>query len=277
MGLTQSTNNNNNTKTKYSDEDIKKNINQLFLNNKTDYINETSLHSLGNLESQKKIQTGGTKKRNRYEKYDIKHYLQNIAQNGGEVNPSSDKYKEISDLSEFKKLKNYLQNNLNQNGGTDKINVQGMDDLLNEPSPDTLTERNNKNDLLLKLIKGGTKRTTEEEDISEDEDVEFDNINRKRKQQTCPSTSDKTDIKENVEILKRVGVLNDDEEEEFEKAGGEKKKKEEEEFEEEEKINSYSETSYNSASSEMNVLPFYSSSSSSDYSFKHPFVKNRFN
>lgn len=43
----------------------------------------------------------------------------------------------------------------------------------------------------------------------------------------------------------------------------------------ENKIN-YSETSFDANYSDIKVLPFYSSSNSSEYSFRHPYVKNRF-
>ncbi len=38
----------------------------------------------------------------------------------------------------------------------------------------------------------------------------------------------------------------------------------------------YSETSFDSNYSDIKVLPFYSSSNSSEYSFRHPYIKNRF-
>lgn len=254
-----------------SNAEIRQKIDQLFLNNNQNMYADTSIGTLNmgdveasatevspaNIANIAALAGGNLKPRYRtpvtnptYPQYEID--FDKLAQAGG--NPQSGNnaqagYSPLSELSEFDKLKNYLISNMG--------------------------EANFKNELKKQM--GG-----ELEDMT---DADIDDFFRNFDATATPATPiENRDAGLNL-FLKTIqrGGQYGGEDDEFDDIGvgiGL-----DDEFEEEfgnfsmDGGANYSETSYQSRSSDVNVnvLPFYSTSSSSDYSFRHPYVRNRFN
>ena len=329
MGANQSAVANYNSKPKkYTENEIKENINRLFLNNKHNDINETSVGTLGNFnelsfdpnpiskpsnyDNYSPInvsQLGGNIKprRNRYQKYELEPFISKLTQKGGNIQnqpqpDDTDSYKAISDLSEFKRLRDYLKNDSCSNiaKNTTKVQNGGYDNFSLNYSFDTPASIPQKQFNIFDILKGGSKKIKEfDDDLSED-DFSLDSdelsstsysaegiLGKKSKGKKKKSKHDRDQAKEmpkeeeeEEEEKKKEDIDEEEEEEEEEEVMPEEEEEEEEEAEEfgfdSEKINSFSETSLSSRSSDINILPFYSTSDSSNYSFKHPYVKNRF-
>jgi hypothetical protein len=174
-------------------------------------------------------QHGGSKfnlNKKRYKQYDIKKYINKINQNGGDINITSDDYQQLSNFSEFDKIREYMISQMKSEESLSSNNQKGgfRENYLNinpnSPSPATPMEKPFN---FFKLMKGGTKDSDSE---SYDNDNYGDDNN----------------------------FLNT-----------------------ESSFDSFSETSIDNKQSDVNILPFYSSDSSSDYNFQHPYARNRFN
>jgi hypothetical protein len=277
MGASQSNTYNQNVQEKtYTEGEIRDRINQLFLSNKNNPFSESSIATMNtvlDLESTAYTdQFGGNAyvpnvnvvpRRHRYDNYDIDGYLRQLIQQGGQ-NENEGGYEQISELSEFDRIRDYLKADIAKTNGDNQVGGNNMEfsSELNMPSPTSINS-NEVNFNILDALRGGADREPSEDsnDVKDSDDVE-------------DSDAQPTDDDTETDI---VTDISDDSEKKEKK---DKKKKEDdtdEEKTEEEKINSYSETSFSSKSSDINILPFYSTSSSSNNSFKHPYVKNRFN
>ena len=320
--------------TKFSDKDIKERIDKLFLNNRCNPVSENTIGTQEinkwlDTEPQTKysLQKGGQEvqpklksRRNRFDQYDIMQYIDNIIQNGGEIaDVDSDTYNQISDISEFQKIRDYLKadleksknpldianvndinnpnvlsNIIKQQGGFNEVGVEGTEDLLLNPnSPNSpATEQPNKFSFL-SLLKGGASRTNDDE-VMESETSKVGKLPEEVKKITVQENIKKTDLTKKItkesEEKKKVAAKDDDEDEEEEDDDDDDDEidimnddddddddDDDEGKDKTENINGFSETSFNSRSSNINILPFYSTSTASDYSFKHPYIKNRFN
>jgi hypothetical protein len=168
MGLLLSTSNKSNKKKHYTSDEIKQNIDNLFIG---DNIDVTSLESLNwNTENYLDKQNGGylgalsessTDSKKRYKKYDIKPILPKI-QEGGNVNKvlneiNSDNVPDYDDqsseaLSVFENIKKHMLNELNENNNNQ---TGGGDDMSNSDSYDSIQPQ-----LALLNMMGGKSQTT---------------------------------------------------------------------------------------------------------------------
>jgi len=284
MGLTTSTVTYQQPDIKYTDADIRKNIDELFNNAKTNNFSEASysINDLDNIIISDGPQNGGIKFNSSQKRY-LRHKIDgNNFQLGG-----NEKLEEISDMSEFKRIKEYLINDM-------KNNQTGGDFDVDDPVS-TATNASSSNQNIIKFLsalKGGNDdefddeefdeealedddgedeedEEDEEEDDDDDDALEDDGVEspKKKSKKSKKVKKDKKDIKERKE----------------ENFSQDKEKSTEEESTEEEisatsddgiirNPEQYSATSFAEKSSELNILPFYSSDSSIN---KHPYIKNR--
>lgn len=283
MGLTQSNSNaylQKNEK-KYSDEDIKNNIIQLFKNNKDNMLSEASytVRDLGDLvvsDTENKMQykenklIGGSSKtfnpdKKRYLQYDIDKLINNLQQ-GGSLDLNGDDYREISDMSEFEKIKNILMNNQtgqsNQNGGNIDID-NDFESLIKSIASPVTTEDNKFN--FLDILKGGANREDDEEETIEfDEDDEDDDDGNDEEIDDDDNDDDDEEIEDDDDDDLETLESDDDD--------TQKNKDKRKSLDSDNDNQEFSETSVRT--SDLNIVPFYSSDASSE---KHPYVKNRFN
>ena len=238
---------------KYTDAEIRANINQLFSSGISNNFSEAS-YSIKDLENivvsdipfnlpppddylvASQPLTGGNIKfnssKNRHLRHNIDDYVNGI-QKGGE----GEKYEEISDISEFQKIKEYLINDMknNQTGGhfdDDSFNIIG--------SPASESENKSKMTFLNAMIGGFIGGVDPEDD--DDDGLEFE------------EDGPELEVPEIQEPAAEISPTSS----------------------EEKGVGEYSETSYdnNNQSSELHILPFYSSDSSIN---KNPYTKNRMN
>ncbi len=281
MGAAQSHRQNYNSnvpETNYSEHEIRGRIDQLFLKNRSNRFTESSvaatINDIGNLDAYMNTEQLGGKntvphinvvpRRHRYDNYEVENFIKSLAQKGGQnqtqVAAKEGQYEQLSELSEFDRIRDYLRNDVAQHSkmgqqGGSQSNLQplvGLESELNMESPPSDGSCGCGNDgdgnlTLLEALRGGASRTQDSDDESWDIDSENDNDNN------TSDDDDDDDDDDNVIVVS-----------------------ESMEIEESGPVNSYSETSFSSKSSEINILPFYSTSSSSNNSFKHPYVKNRF-
>ena len=274
MGLTNSTQR---EFKKYSDDDIKKNILNMcqgalshnlndkitesikgFYNldvvsdelplDKTDQIHNNPVETvLQKLEAPvaEIIQPGGNIKfksdKQRYLRHNINDYLANI-QAGGNV--GNDQYQDISDKSEFEKIRNYL-----------------MNDIMNTSNIPSPANASNKPQF------GGN--------LFLNEDDDFPNFNSDIGNDTRPTLS-----RALLDIMKEEDVnkdtLDDEESEDPNMVIESDELSETSEMVNDVAHPQFSDTSYITGgdSSELHILPFYSSDTASN---QHPYIKSRFN
>lgn len=251
------------SKRKYTDVEVMERIQQLYKDNKLNQVSEasygmpdkllfteTAASPFQNLEIDQQIdanqQTGGGRfvsGRDRYNKYTLDSYIQTLkdGQTGGNpetISATSDNYHELSNFSEFERIREYMlqqaSNNSNQTGGVvdneDELQVSELFMNLNEPSPTTPAEQPFDYHILFGGLRSDSSEFENEDDLKIDSDDLFDG-----------NVEDKSDYQD----------------------GGSPEM-------------NFSETSDNLQNSDINILPFYSSESSSDFSFQHPYAKNRF-
>jgi len=242
MGLTQSTQDT--TPKIYTDNEIKTNIQKLFSNNRKNNLSEAS-GSIRNLDDIKvsamesnKLHGGSHIKFNSSKNRHLAHNLDEFLQNcqdGGNYDMEP-----ISELSELNKIKDFLIN-MNE----DK-QIGGALTTESEYQPKMRLF-----DVLKQIsMNGGAK-----EESDSDEDLDFD---------------------ENDSDEKKDDDMDEDEDDEEDNDDGDISSTSDKPINENEK---FSETSYSTkqsdSASELNILPFYSSSDTDN--FKHPYNKNRFN
>jgi hypothetical protein len=253
MGLTSSTPVNNHRSAPPTEADVRSAINNLFSSHRGNPMSDGSIGTINfnQVEEVKptSTQTVASNTNGRPAKYP-KYYVDfdKVIQNGGIVTEGvdSEQYGKISEFSEFERIKQHLLKNMgkdNQFGGSSGFgNDADLTKLFEEAvsettEPQLMKLKNLKN--FLYVLKGGENDEKDEDDLDDDEDKEDVDS-------SSSSSSSEDDDGEDDEITEDAG------------------------------FNNYSENSQNK-SSDINILPFYSTSSSSDYSFKHPYIKNRFN
>ena len=128
---------------KYSQTEIRDRIQQL-INKNNKSLSETSMNTLPDLNNsitehnlmehhnyipsisvEYNSQHGGRKfdlNKKRYKQYDIKKYINKINQNGGDINITSDDYQQLSNFSEFDKIREYMISQMKSEG---KVEVVG--------------------------------------------------------------------------------------------------------------------------------------------------------
>ena len=235
-----------------TENEIRQKIDQLFLNNKTNQISEASYSEIPNLESNSELnnvdfnedlfnkltkdQNGGKfiPRGNPYKKYSMNECIKTL-QNGGTLSLSAtENYKDLSDFSEFDRVRDFMINDLNKNNQEGVNDSTKRSDLIN-PSLTSLSNISSSLDL-----RGG----------GASEDI-FKNLT---------GSSPVTPIEKRFNFL---GLTQD---------GGKRNTASN-------SVNleqSFSTTSINDIGPNANIKPFYSSDTVSDYSFQHPYVKNRF-
>ena len=259
MGLTRSTPSNNyRSSAPPTEREIRAAIDNLFqtgrANNISDY-SQASINFNAPTEEAPAPKIGGYGRPAKYEKYYID--FDRVIQNGGVVSEGEDSedYEKISEFSEFERIKQHLLKTMGkgQSGG----DMIGEDDDLTRLFDQAVSETTEPGAAKLKnlrnflyVLTGGNDEVEDEDDDDEDEEE-----------------------KEDMEPLEAEDV--DEKEKDDDDDDDDGDDDDDDEVPEEEGMNKFSETSYN-GSPDLNILPFYSTSSSSDYSFKHPYIKNRF-
>lgn len=271
MGLTTSTTAYQQPARKYTDADIRKNIDELFNNAKTSNFSEVSysINDLDNVIISDVSQNGGIKFNSSQKRYLRHNIKEDNFQFGG-----NDSLDEISDMSEFKRIKEYLINDMknNQTGGDFDVDDMGSSASIASNSNPNLIK-------FLNALKGGENDDFDEEDeaLDEDEDIDEEVLEDDEEIDADELDDDEESPKKKSENQKKD--KNARKEEDFDE---DKKESSEEQAEEEISETSedgvirnpeeYSATSFIEKSSELNILPFYSSDSSIN---KHPYIKNR--
>jgi hypothetical protein len=276
MGLTQSTYPDANVK-KYTDNEIKQNIRNLFNNNKMNnfseasysikdleniVVSDTSMNQYGN---QQNDQLGGNVKFNSFKNRHLQHNIQeyiNTLQRGGNPNDIDlQELTKLSELSEFQKIKEFLVNGANQTGGNND-NDNDINDIINSISSHTHKMT------LFEAMRGGAIIKSEDSE-TDDDDLDLD------------TDDDDNDDDDNDDNDDNDDDDDDDDDSDEDKTNKKKNKKDSDissTSSESVKNADFSETSYSQKnnSSELRIIPFYSSSESAN-AYEHPYVKNRFN
>lgn len=184
MGAFQSTiNNPNESVKKFSDAEIKNNINRLFNNNKgnvnilsdasmslKDYENMMNTENIQNIQNidDSNPQLGGNNikfksSKNRHLEHNIDQYIKSL-QSGGNPNKEPE-YHEISeDIAELTKIKNFL-------GGQKGAGYETIEDDMSSPSS-TIQKRTLS---IVDFLKGGSINRQQEDDDDEGNDNDNDN------------------------------------------------------------------------------------------------------
>jgi len=313
------------TDTKLSNEEIRNTIDKLFINNRNNAMSDSTLGTLNfnNYTRENNIDidsiagmVGGSipnikfnPKKQRYLNYDINSYVSNLRQQKGGYdedendnnnnNVDEEEYESIESLEEFKKLRDYLRNQINTENSLNKNNMEAVvadiDDyktdsisgLLNNPilsSPDTITEQKNRFDVL-KIMKGGAENddSSSSSDSDDDEDDHHDKKKHDKKKHDKKKHDKKKHNKDDEDEDDHEDDEDDDEDDDHEDNHDDDNENDDDDDDDDDDDQdggnsdlSYMSSSYNSNSSDINILPFYSQSSSSNRSFQHPYVKNRF-
>lgn len=285
MGAAQSTRQNYNSmnvpETNYSEHDIKGRIDQLFLKNRSNRFTESSMaatiNGVGNLDTYMNTEQLGGKniknsnivphinvvpRRHRYDNYEVENFIKSLGQQrqqGGQAAARAaqaveGQFEQLSELSEFDRIRDYLKNDVAQHSNAGQLG--GSAALNRQMQPFSLT--------------GGNPLNVESELHMESPPSDG----------SCGCGGDGDGKLSLLEAL-RGGASRtpDDDSWDMDDANDEDSSEavDDDIVESNTPVNSYSETSFSSKSSEINILPFYSTSSSSNNSFKHPYVKNRFN
>lgn len=274
MGLTSSTTDRRKS-TPPTENEIRQAIDKMFQGGRAASITDYSMGSINfndapteetripaTPETIPSVANGGYGRPAKYQKYYID--FNKVAQNGGVVSDvESDEYQAISEFSEFERIKKHLLRTMEEERGQmgGQMSEDDLSRLFEQTVSDTSADgqenlKNLRN--FLSVLRGGSTRgggdDDDDEGVSDDVDVDDEEDKPVVVDEDNDSDGDVMAVSDDDE---------DDEADEADEAG-------------EKKVNAYSETSYNNRSSDINILPFYSTSSASDFSFKHPYVKNRF-
>ena len=196
-------------------------------------------------------------------------------QTGGEFSDTSS-----SNDSEFERIRNYIMSNNKQNGGSGETTVLKLG--IETPTPDSTQFKKN-NEPEINTMKGGSSR-----DNGDNNDGYGDDNNDGELQYEYQGTYTRMNggAEDDLEAdLEEADTEADTDEDSFDgMIGGGRKKKTKKKKSKRKAVETESESSNNifdvhsdSDYGNVNVIPFYSSDSSHDYSFKHPFNRNRFN
>jgi hypothetical protein len=259
MGLTQS---NPAVPKQYTDADIKRNVQNLFHNNRKNDFSEASYsfrEALDNATASDMFKynepikhVGGNhikfnSSKNRHLLHNIDDVINGI-QNGGET------LEPISELSELKNIKDFLMkmNDDNMQTGGHLSDLDTITPISNEPKTSMF-------DILHKAMRGGADNNSD--DDSDDEFLNFeengDSDNETVKEdddsqenEEGDDNSDDADVEDTMSTTSSASIN---------------------------KNTNFSDTSYSSKrnSSDLNIVPFYSSEEADN--FQHPYNKNRFN
>ncbi len=267
----------------------------------------------GGINKRRTIRDGKvTPRRQRYAQYNMDNYIINLLkrnksskQTGGgcgddmEYNQKGGdqgKYEELSPLSELDRLKEYLVSQRNRETGQRGGDFATLDDGLsstdfNIPSPSSESENQLYN--LINLMKGGNDNVDSEEPEEGEGDEETVESDEEEKEE---EEKEEEEEEEEDSDKKKKPFDSDD----LESSDGDNEQKETVEGEEETEEAGYSRRAsryegiisstsdmnspinkvYSGTSSlssnEINVEPFYSSENT-DYEFRHPYAKSRFN
>lgn len=292
MGLTQSAPK---STRKYSDYEIKQNINKLFRVNRTNFSEASCSLNFDNIRTvehnpsynEQNVQMGGKIKFNpsqkRYLKYNINEYIKRIQEGG---NPNNEEYVSMSEPSEFNKLRDFLTSGNQQLGGSHSLySTEASADFNNNNFFKTLFQISQE---------GGDDDSEANEEMSTDEieaDEEIGKAKNENDSDDDDNDDDDDDDDEEDDDEEEDDDDDDDEDEaddntESDDANLNKKKdntmSSENSLSATSSINvgpakSWSPTSYSQSttnkSSDLNIVPFYSTDSSA----QHPYVRNRFN
>lgn len=246
MGLIQSAPKNR----QYSSSQIKENISNMFKSGDHKLFSDAT-YSLGNMNVEDtpepipaanevpKTNTNNNENAQRYMNYDIDGFIKNLKSGGVVEQPKLDD----DSIKELDKIRDYLveqQKTTMTGGGCGDSEISFKSILNNTMTPDTTTETQLPN--FLKAIRGGAK-VKDDSDSTDDLNDDFDDDNDDFDEKDSSSTKP-TQNKQNFRTKKQKKTFSD--------------------------------TSYSViSSSELNIVPFYSSDASSD--LKHPYIRNRFN
>lgn len=278
MGFTTSVTTYQQPARKYTDADIKKNIDELFNNAKTNNFSEAS-YSINDLDNivitdVQGSQSGGIKFNSSMKRY-LRHNIDKIQQGG------NNSLEEISDMSEFQRIKEFLVNDMknHQTGGDFDV-----DDIVSTATIGSPQNQNLVN--FLSALKGGNDNDLEDDedidevDLEDDEDADEAELENDEDADDDAFEDEEDDISDDKNGSKKKSDKKSRKVENFD----EDKQKEEKEDCKSVEISETSEdgiirnpeehsaTSFVDKSSELNILPFYSSDSSIN---KHPYIKNR--
>lgn len=259
----------------YSEDEIKQKIDQLFLNNKANPVSESSFADIPNFDSLDNLDStqgelnnnpndfvferlskigleGGDNKKftprgNRYEKYNLKECIK-ILQDGGEVpSPTTDNYQDLSDFSEFDRIREHMiadrerrraNNDQSLYGGNLSNSANnGSDYFFPEMSVNSPVTPVEKRFNFLELM---------QTDNNQNFSIE-NNYQSGGRAYTSETSSAGLDASNYVSDTSVTGNP----------------------------AKNHSSTQ-DDIDVDVNIKPFYSSDTSSDYSFQHPYVKNRF-
>jgi len=251
---------------KISQAELQKNIENLFGKRNNIILSEDSITnfdkkmnmSLKNNDLKNYNFIGGgrniTSRTQKYKDYNLGEFLkQKMNQYGGNIDlfnqdldtKTSENYNELSNFSEFDRIRDYMVSQMKdgQNGG--QMNFDSSEkNKFNILTPSPVTP-NNKPFNLLNIMKGGAYSNNN----SDSNSVVFSSEDTGQFDFKTSESTFTLDSLDNSSINFSP-------------------------------INNYSETSsinVDNLDSELNIYPFYSSESSEDYSFQHPYVKDRFN
>lgn len=243
----------NNTES-FSEDQIRQRINKLFVDNKHNPISDYSFafpQSINDVPSPSlSYQSGGFKQtRNRYDNIllSLNKQFNNIS-GGGNMSPTSD-YNELSNLSEFDRIRNYMLSQIDANqpstqaGGTlTNTSEPFFEPLSSTPVTEQIPRLN-----FFDLIRGGTR--------SHSKDYDFSNSN-------SSNSSNSSNFSNYHNFSFSDSNSNHNNFDDFNNEHSD--------------IYSFSDTSAENKASGIGIMPFYSSESSTDYSFQHPYAKSRF-
>lgn len=269
MGQNSSKSNINNL----SDDDIKENLRRFFIDNKDNQSNETtdSEMTLGTIDNITSEQEGG---RRRYLQYE--NELQNILK-GGSKELDSEMLSELSQFSEYERLQKALNQNAGMIDNTSDNNdeeVMEMNNYIDEPTSDEdinyMDEVNNYEEYGVETSPVPSDinlNTTEGDDDkdSDDEDNEDNDDNKEKEDELSESSDNSSDSSienDNIDDSTDSSESKDNDSEDISLDGSNE---------------NITESSIRT-SPIVNLLPFYSpeTSSTDNFSFQHPYAKNRF-
>lgn len=284
MGSSQSTSDKRHLSKKYTDNEIKQNIQRLFNNNRENNFSEYSFSAkdLENIivsDDFNKPQLGGVNVNNvkfasskkRHLNHNIDEYIDMI-QNGGH-NENDNEYHELSEMSEFKNIREFLRKDMGLQGGGD-YNVNSYIDSV------SFTEDKKKLTLyaiLQDIMHSGGAKDDDSDDIDEDdEDNDHDDVDHEDDDNEDDDDNENEDVDDD-ELEATLGdkdTINDSSISSVSSFVPSYSGMSPTSYSES-SVNRRSTSSHSNASSELNIVPFYSSDESEN--MVHPYVKNRFN
>lgn len=300
MGLTQSTQNyDNQYKNKqYTDSEIIKSLSEMFKNNKNNELtdgpltegiifnmNESTENNISQQALNNDINQSGSG-RKRYLRYNLDKIINRQTggskQSGSKQSGSKQKSThgsrhatqndQLSDFSEFEKIRKYILNDIKNNpqsGGNHLENISNNENTIDDENFDDIVNAMSSPNspvaqqlTFFDALRSGGKRRKDNDNNFSGGDDEFS-----EKENDDKDSSSTTEDDENDEEDKSSSSSSSSEEG---GAEGKKHHKKEEEHKEHKEVN---EGGFSTTSSEINILPFYSSDSSST---NHPYMRNRF-